>query len=330
MNTSKKNVALLAGGYSGEYAISIESAKTIEKNIDSELYDVYKIIILKDGWFYSSSDGSQVSIDKNDFSLCLNGARITFDVVFFGIHGTPGEDGKLQGYFDMLGIPYTGCSSMVSGLTFNKIYCNRVVASSNAVAVAPSMQLFKDACPSDEEILKTMTLPCFVKPTEGGSSLGTSKVKSIEELRPALNAAFAVDNQIMAEAFIKGRECTIGVYKTKGEIKVLPITEITTTNEFFDYEAKYQGKSEEITPADIPAYMQYKIEDSAKRVYRLFDCKGVVRVDFIFDLEAEKLFFLEINTMPGQSEASIIPQQVRAAGGNLVDFYGGLIEEALR
>jgi D-alanine-D-alanine ligase len=329
MNTSKKNVALLAGGYSGEYAISIESAKTIEKNINPELYEVYKIIVSKEGWYYTDTSGAQISINKNDFSLLLNGNAITFDVVFFGIHGTPGEDGKLQGYFDMLGIPYTGCGAMVSGLTFNKIYCNRVVASSNAAAVAPSMQLFKDACPSDEEILKTMTLPCFVKPTEGGSSLGTSKVKSIEELRPALDAAFAVDHQIMAETYIKGRECTIGVYKSKGEIKVLPITEITTTNEFFDYEAKYQGKSEEITPADIPAYMQYKIEDSAKRVYQLFDCKGVVRVDFIFDLDAEKLFFLEINTMPGQSEASIIPQQVRAAGGNLMNFYGGLLTEAI-
>jgi D-alanine-D-alanine ligase len=330
MNAAKKNIALLAGGYSGEYAISIKSAITIEKNINPNLYQVYKIVISKEGWFYNGLDNIQIEVQKNDFSLAINGQHIVFDLVFFGIHGTPGEDGKLQGYFDMLGIPYTGCSALVSALTFNKIYCNRVVAGSNAAVVAPSMQLFKDTCPSDEEILKTMTLPCFVKPTEGGSSLGTNKVKTIAELRPAIDAAFAVDPQIMAEAFIKGRECTIGVYKTNGVIKVLPITEITTTNEFFDYEAKYQGNSEEITPADVPAYMQYKIEDSAKRVYQLFDCKGVVRIDFIFDLEAETLFFLEINTMPGQSEASIIPQQVRAAGGNLTDFYGGLIVEALK
>jgi D-alanine-D-alanine ligase len=325
---SKKNVALLAGGYGPEAPISIKSAATIAANIDKNIFEVYTIVITKDAWFYN--DGSQdFAIDKNDFSLNLNANNIKFDVVFFGIHGTPGEDGKLQGYFDMLGIPYTGCGSIESAVTFNKIYCNKVVQASNVVKVSPSMHLFKDRCPSNEHILQNITLPMFVKPVEGGSSFGTSKVNEPSQLQAALDAAFAVDNQVMAEAFIKGRECTIGVYRTQGVLKVMPITEIVTENEFFDYEAKYLGKSKEITPADVPDWMQYKIEDSAKRVYDLFNCKGIVRVDFIFDVEAENLFFLEINTMPGQSEASIIPQQVRASGGNLTQFYGELLMEAL-
>jgi D-alanine-D-alanine ligase len=324
----KKNIALVAGGFSGEHVISIKSAATIAQNINTDLYNVYTIIIEKNSW-YTLQGEQRVEVNKDNFTITINGELIKFDLVFFAIHGTPGEDGKLQGYFDILGIPYTGCGSIASAITFNKIYCNRIVASADIARVAPSIHLFKDRCPSDEEILKVMQFPMFIKPVEGGSSLGTSKVKSPEELRPAINAAFEHDTQVMAESFIPGRECTIGVYKVNGEVIVLPITEITTTNEFFDYEAKYNGKSTEITPADIPAYMQYKIEDSAKRIYNLLNCKGVVRVDFIFDLDNETLHFLEINTMPGQSEASIIPQQVRASGGNLKDFYNTLINQVL-
>jgi D-alanine-D-alanine ligase len=326
----KKNIALLAGGYSGEYAISVKSAETIQANINVDNYNVYKIIITQDAWLHTTATGLQIAVNKNDCSLTIDGQHITFDCVFFGIHGTPGEDGKLQGYLDMLRIPYTGCNSIVSGLTFNKIFCNRVVDSSNLVDVAKSLHMFKDRPLTPDQILNQLKLPVFVKPVEGGSSLGTNKVKTPQDLQDALDKAFAVDNQIMAEEFVGGREVTIGVYKINGEVKALPITEVISGNEFFDYEAKYLGKSTEVTPADIGGDNTYRIADTAKRIYQLLNCSGVVRVDFIIEHSTDKIYFLEINTMPGQSEQSIIPQQVRADGGNLMEFYGQLIEEALR
>jgi D-alanine-D-alanine ligase len=326
----KKNIALLAGGYSGEHAISVKSAATIQANIDAAIYDVYKIIVTQQAWLHTTADGQEVHIDKNDFSLTINDVKIKFDCVFFGIHGTPGEDGKIQGYLDMMGIPYTGCNSIVSGLTFNKIFCNRVVDSSNIVAVAKSVHIFKDRPATPDAILNQLKLPLFVKPVEGGSSLGTNKVKEPHELQDALDKAFAVDNQIMAEEFVGGREVTIGIYKTNGEVKALPITEVISGNEFFDYEAKYLGKSTEVTPADISTDTAYRITDTAKRVYQLLNCNGVVRVDFIIENNTDKIYFLEINTMPGQSAESIVPQQVRANGDNLMHFYGQIIEEALR
>ena len=326
----KKNIALLAGGYSGEYAISVQSAETIQSNIDADLYNVYKIIITKASWKHIATDGAEYLVDKNDFSLTIQGQKITFDCVFFGIHGTPGEDGKMQGYLDMLGIPYTGCNSIVSGFTFNKIYCNKIVDNSNLVDVAKSMHMFKDRPLTPDQILNQLKLPLFVKPVEGGSSLGTNKVKEPDQMQAALDAAFAVDNQIMAEEFVGGRELTIGVYKINGEVFALPITEVISGNEFFDYEAKYLGKSTEVTPADISGDLAYRISDTAKRIYLLLNCAGVVRVDFIAEYNTEKLYFLEINTMPGQSAESIVPQQVRANGDNLKHFYGQIIAEALR
>jgi D-alanine-D-alanine ligase len=326
----KKNIALLAGGYSGEYAISVKSAETIQANIDAEKYNVYKIIVTKQAWMHTTADGQDVHIDKNDFSLTIAGQKISFACVFFGIHGTPGEDGKIQGYLDMMGIPYTGCNSIVSGLTFNKIFCNRVVDSSNVVDVAKSVHIFKDRPLTPDAILNQLKLPLFVKPVEGGSSLGTNKVKEPQELQDALDKAFAVDNQIMAEEFVGGREVTIGVYKINGEVKALPVTEVISGNEFFDYEAKYLGKSKEVTPAEIGEDNTYRITDTAKRVYQLLNCSGVVRVDFIIEDKTDKIYFLEINTMPGQSAESIVPQQVRANGDDLMNFYGQIIEEALR
>jgi D-alanine-D-alanine ligase len=326
----KKNLALVAGGYSGEYAISVESAKTIEQNIDTELYTIYKIIITKHNWTYTTPQGNVIAVNKDNFSITIDGQLVQFDVAFIGIHGTPGEDGKLQGYFDMLGIPYTGCKSIVSALTFNKIFCNRVVDSATVVGVAKSLHMFKDRPLSTDQILNQLRLPLFVKPCEGGSSLGTNKVKEPSQMQAALDAAFAVDNQIMAEEFVGGREATIGVYKINGEVKTLPITEVVTENEFFDYEAKYQGKSKEITPAVLPDGVEYAIKDTAVRIYNLLNCDGVVRVDFIIENNTNRLFFLEVNTMPGQSAESIIPQQVRAAGMHLKDFYGQLLAEALR
>jgi D-alanine-D-alanine ligase len=325
----KKNIALVAGGYSGEYEISVKSAATIKQHIDADLYTVYTIEITKESWSHTTASGNKIMVDRNDFTITIEGEKIKFDAVFFGIHGTPGEDGKLQGYLDMLDIPYTGCNSIISAITFNKIYCNRIIAESNLAQVAKSLHIFIDTPLSTDDILSKLKLPLFVKPVEGGSSLGTNKVKDASDLQDALNKAFAVDNQIMAEEFIGGRELTIGVYESNGEVYALPITEVISENEFFDYEAKYQGKSKEVTPAEIDGGIAYRISDTAKRIYRLLNCKGVVRVDFILENTTEAMYFLEINTMPGQSEQSIIPQQVRANGGNLKDFYGGLLKEVL-
>ncbi len=327
----KKNIALVAGGYSGEYVISIQSAKTIEENIDTELYDVYKIIITRDDWWHEDEKSKKISIDKNDFSLTLNGKKIKFDAVFIGIHGTPGEDGRLQGYFDMLQIPYTSCNAIVSALTFNKSYCNKVVKAFNIVNIANSVHLIKNENYSVGTILEQLKMPVFVKPNESGSSLGVSKVKSVEELLPAIEKAFKEDNQVLIEEFIEGRELTIGVYRVDNYLYTLPATEIVSKNEFFDYEAKYTpGVTNEITPADINDSIREQVASKASYIYRHLNCRGIVRMDFILQRGSNKLYFLEVNTMPGQSENSIVPQQVRAAGKTLKEFYGSLIEDCLK
>ncbi len=325
----KKNIALIAGGYSGEYVISIQTAETIEKNLDDTRYNVYKIIINRNEW-YHEADGRHIPIDKNDFSLTVAGRKITFDCVFIGIHGSPGEDGRIQGYLDMLGIPYTTCNSIVSALTFNKSYCNKVVKSFNVVNIANSVHLIKGEPYSMGAILDQLKLPVFVKPNESGSSLGVSKVKSVEELLPAIEKAFKEDDQVLIEEFIEGRELTIGVYKANSYLNALPATEIVSKNEFFDYEAKYTpGVTNEITPAKIDNNLKEQLENKAMNIYRHLNCRGIVRMDFILQRSTNKLFFLEVNTMPGQSENSIVPQQVRASGRSLKDFYGEILEDCM-
>lgn len=323
----KKNIALLAGGYSGEYVISIQTAETIEKNLDNTLYNVYKIIIIKDEWYYNDGD-KKLFVDKNDFSLTVGGQKVNFDCVFIAIHGSPGEDGRIQGYLDMLRIPYTTCNSIVSALTFNKSYCNKVVKAFNVVNIANSVHLIKGEPYSMGAILDVLKLPVFVKPNESGSSLGVSKVKNVEELLPAIEKAFKEDNQVLIEDFIEGRELTIGIYKANGYLYALPATEIVSKNEFFDYEAKYTpGVTNEITPAKIDNSLKDQLESKATTIYRHLNCRGIVRMDFILQRGTNKLFFLEVNTMPGQSENSIVPQQVRASGRTLKDFYGELLED---
>lgn len=327
----KKNIALVAGGYSGEYVISIKTAITIENNIDKEKYHVYKIIIDKHNWQYTSPEGHKIEVDRRDFSLLINQNKISFDAVFIAVHGTPGEDGKLQGYFEMLDLPFTSCGAIVSGLTFNKIYCNRVIEHSGVVNVSKSIHVFQDRCLSVDEICNQIKLPVFVKPSEGGSSLATTKVKTKEELQPAIDAVFAIEPQAMIEEFVKGREFSIGVYQSNRKCIALPVTEIISTKEFFDYEAKYTpGMTNEVTPAEIEKDIAIKIADTAINIYQTLNCKGICRVDFILEENSNKLYFLEINTIPGQSENSIVPQQVRASGMTLIDFYGGLIEETLK
>jgi len=322
----KKNIALVTGGYSGESVISYKSATTIFEHLDRTKWNVFLIDINVDGWFYTDDNNNKISIDKNDFTLQIGSDKIRFDAVMIGLHGTPGEDGKLQGYFDCLNIPYTSCDVTSSAITFNKRYTVAVAAFAG-IPVAKSMHLFKHTSFEIEELLKELTLPVFVKPNNGGSSLGMSKVNQPEDLSSAITKAFGVDDQVLVEEYISGREFTIGVFKTKGEIITLPITEIVSQNEFFDFQAKYEGASEEITPAKITDAMATKICNEAKKAYQVFNCNGVVRIDFIYNENADKPFLLEINTVPGQSAASIIPQQVKAMGWSLQEFYSKLLEE---
>ena len=324
----KKKIALVTGGYSGEAVISYKSAFTFYNNLKNK-YDVYKIDIKPEGWVYEDEKGNVFGVDKNDFSVTVNGQKITFELVFIGIHGTPGEDGKLQGYFDVLGLPYTSCNAATSAITFNKRYTTAVAAAYD-IPVAKSVLFIKNNFENADELAGKLKFPVFVKPNNGGSSLGISKVNSFsDELGIAIEKAFAEDNQVLVEEMITGREFTIGVFKSKGETIALPITEIISQKDFFDFEAKYEGASKEVTPAEIENDWKEQIENTAKRIYEVFNCNGVVRIDFIYNASENKAYMLEINTVPGQSEASIVPQQVRAMGWSLEDFYSSLVEEAL-
>ncbi len=320
-------VAFVTGGYSGESVISYKSAETIEKNLDRTRYHVYTIDITPTGWFYRHN-GQQIAIDKNDFSLVVDNRKITFDAVLIGIHGTPGEDGKLQGYFDLMNLSYTSCDAATSALTFNKRYTVAVAAFAN-INVARSIHLFKSIPVGPQTILDKLQLPLFVKPNNGGSSIGMSKVNAPGELAPAIEKAFKEDDQVLIEEYIAGREFTVGVFRTVKEIIVLPITEVRSKKDFFDYEAKYQGMSEETTPAIVEDSIAEKVRATAKKVYEVFNCRGVVRIDFIYNEAKQEPYILEINTVPGQSEASIVPQQVQAMGWTLKEFYSALIEDAL-
>ncbi|HEX9513786.1 MAG TPA: D-alanine--D-alanine ligase [Puia sp.] len=326
----KPTIAFVTGGYSGESVISYKSAITIENNLDLTRYTVYKIDIRKEGWFHEQKDGKKISVDKNDFSLTLEGQKITFDAVLIGIHGTPGEDGKLQGYFDLLGLPYTSCDAAVSALTFNKRF-TVAVAAFNGIHVARSVLLIKGRFGNPEEIAQHLQFPVFVKPNNGGSSIGMSKVNSAsEELGAAIEKAFREDDQVLIEEFITGREFTIGVFRSAGEIITLPFTEVKSKREFFDFEAKYTaGLNEETTPAQVEESIAAKVRATAKKIYQVFNCSGVIRIDFIYNEAKGEPFMLEINTVPGQSEVSIVPQQLRAFGWTLEAFYSALIEEAL-
>lgn len=328
--TQKPTIAFVTGGYSGESVISYKSALTIEKNLDASLYNVYKIDITPDGWFYTTASGEKIPVNREDFSLIIAGGKISFDAIFIGIHGTPGEDGKLQGYFDMVGIPYTSCDAATSALTFNKRYTVAVAAFSG-IHVAKSVLLVKDKFKSPEEVTSQLSFPVFVKPNNGGSSIGMSRVNNAsEELGAAIEKAFREDEQVLVEEFIEGREFTIGVFQTKGEIITLPFTEIKTKKEFFDFEAKYTaGFTDEITPAVVEESIAEKVRATAKKIYQVFNCRGIVRIDFIYNAKNGQPYMLEINTIPGQTEASLVPQQVAAMGWNLKEFYTALVNDAL-
>lgn len=325
------NIALLGGGYSGEEEVSLRSMKTIYDQLKDSDYNIFPLLINNEGWFYIPDNGEKSNIDKNDFSIIHNGEKITFDLVFNIIHGSPGEDGKLQGYFDMLNIPHTSGDIANMALTFNKFYCNQVVKNAGVIHIANSVFLNKDKTYSLGSVMENLELPVFVKPNEGGSSLGISKVNKAEELLPAIERAFEEDPVIIIEEFIEGRELTMGFYQKDGQVMDLPSTEIITKNEFFDFEAKYTaGVTDEITPADISEELNDELAKKGKKIYDLLNCKGLVRIDFIYNESLEKLYFLEVNTVPGQSAASLVPQQVRAKGMDLKAFYLDLITEALK
>ena len=323
----KPVIAFVTGGYSSEAVVSYKSAITIEANLDTEKFQVYKIDVRPEGWVYEYENG-KVHVDRDDFSICIFGKKIWFDAVFIGIHGTPGEDGKLQGYFDTLKIPYTSCDAATSALTFNKRFTVAIAAFSG-ISVAKSEVLIKNAFQSPDEVAGKLKFPVFVKPNNGGSSIGMSKVTKPHDLADALQKAFKEDDQILIEEFIEGREFTVGVFKTKGNIIVLPITEVMSKKEFFDYEAKYEGASSEMTPAEIDEAVADKIRAAAKKIYQVFNCRGVVRIDFIYSEQAKQPYMLEINSIPGQSELSIVPQQVQVMGWSLREFYTKLVEEVL-
>lgn len=328
---SIKHIALVTGGYSGEAVISYKTASTIQQHLDKNLFHTYWIDITPEGWFYVAADNSKTAVDRNDFSILINGVKQQFDAAFIALHGTPGEDGKLQGYFDMLGLPYTSCNALTSAITFNKRVAT-AVAGAAGIPVAKSVLVLKNELDAWKEKVAHLSFPVFVKPNNGGSSIGMSKVdQGGDVLQLALEKAFKEDNQVLVEEMIVGREFTVGVFKSDGIVSVLPITEVVADAgmPFFDFEAKYQGKSTETTPAKIPPEWASLISETAKKVYQTFQCRGVVRIDFIFQSSEKQPYMLELNSIPGQSEMSIIPQQVLANGWSLRDFYTRLLLDCL-
>ncbi len=329
---AKKNIALLTGGDSGEYVISMKSSKMIRENLDKGLFSVYTILIHKGKWVFVDNDGSEWPVDKNDFSIHLKGQKVLFDCVFITIHGTPGEDGKLQAYFELLRIPYTTADVLASALTFNKYYCNLIVRQLG-YPVPRSVKLVKGRAYSVEDVIDELGLPLFVKPNEGGSSLGMTFVKSAFALQPAIGHAFEHDRIVLVEEFIKGVELTCGVFMHDQHVHALPVTEIIskTAARYFDYEAKYTpGAAEEITPARISPELTKRVQDVSVQLYEQLDMFGLVRFDYIFNKTKDLLYFIEVNVTPGMTETSLVPQAAAVAGITNKELFTMLIEEALR
>ncbi len=319
-----KSIAIVAGGDSSEFEISVKSAGEVAKALASG-YITYIIIINGTNWYWEDEKGRYHNIDKNDFCLVTDEYRIRFDAVFIAIHGTPGENGLLQGYLDMLNIPYSSCPAFSSALTFNKQAC-KLYLKEYKIPMADAVLIRRGDNLDADSILKLTGIPCFVKPNDSGSSFGVTKVKKKEDLLSAIENAFSESNEVMIEKFMDGREVACGVVKTSGKTIILPVTEIISKNEFFDYEAKYTpGKSDEVTPADMPGKITDEIQRLSSLVYDLLGCKGIVRVDFI--VIGDKPFFLEINTVPGMTKESLVPKQMDAAGITPEEMYSMIIED---
>ncbi|MFO7999965.1 MAG: D-alanine--D-alanine ligase [Marinilabilia sp.] len=321
-----KNIGIVYGGYSSEIVVSRKSAKGIKSFLDTERYRIFPLLITRGKWVVTLED-REIPVDKNDFTFEVDGVKTSFDCLYITIHGTPGEDGLLQGYLQMLGVPHTTCDVLPSALTFDKFTCNTYLKSFG-VAVADSLLLRQGREYNLEDIKEKAGLPCFVKPNAGGSSFGITKVKTPEELQPAIEKAFEESDQALVESFMEGTEVTCGIYKTREKEVVMPLTEVISKNEFFDYEAKYNAdKATEITPARISSELTEKIQKITSLIYDILNCKGIARMDYI--ITKEKIFLLEVNTTPGMTPTSFIPQQVEALGMTMKEALTDVIEDAI-
>lgn len=326
----KKTIAIVCGGDSAEHDVSMRSAQGIESFLDKERYIVYKVEIHARHWEAILADGSRTIVDRNDFSFTEGGKKVKPDYAYITIHGAPGENGVLQGYFDLIGMPYSTCNVLIEAMTYDKFVLNNYMRSLG-VSVADSLVVKQghDLDVSDEDIISRIGLPCFVKPARGGSSFGTTKVKTPEQLRPAINVALKEGEDVMVEAFMQGTELTCGCYKTSnGGGHVFPVTEVVSKNEFFDYAAKYNNESDEITPARISERLTERVQQLTSTLYDILGCHGIIRIDYIVT-EGDHINLLEINTTPGMTATSFIPQQVRAAGLDIKDVLTEIIEDGI-
>jgi D-alanine-D-alanine ligase len=313
----KKNIAIVAGGDSSEVVVSLKSAAGLYSFMDKERYNLFIVNIVGQTWHVEWSDTEKIAIDKNDFSFTRNGVKTNFDFAYITIHGTPGENGILQGYFELIGLPYSCCGVLAAAITFNKFTCNQYLKSFG-VKVAESLVLRSGQSVTNEEVAQKIGFPCFVKPN----------VKILEQVRPAIAHAFAEGSEVMIEAFLAGTEITCGVYKTKQKSQVLPVTEVVSENEFFDYDAKYKGQVQEITPARITDSLTERVQKLTSAIYDILGCKGIVRIDYIIS-EGEVINLLEVNTTPGMTTTSFIPQQIAAAGLDIKEVMTEIIENEL-
>lgn len=320
----KRTIAIVAGGDSSEFPVSLRSAQGLYSFMDKEKYTVYIVEMKGLCWEAVLPDGNKTAVDRNDFSFLLNGEKITFDFAYIIIHGTPGENGLLQGYFDLLHIPYSTCDVLASALTFNKFALNHYLQGFG-IRISDSLLVRKGSDICDQDVIEKIGLPCFIKPNEGGSSFGVTKVKTAEQIRPAIEKAIHESDEVMVEAFMAGTEITCGCYKTRTKEVVFPITEVVSKNEFFDYAAKYDGESQEITPARLDDDTTRRVKTLTSAIYDILGCEGIIRVDYIIT-EGGKINLLEVNTTPGMTATSFIPQQVRAAGLDMKDVLTDIIE----
>lgn len=330
METQKRNIAIVCGGDSSEHNVSMRSAQGLYSFFDKERYNIYVVDVKGQDWHVDLQNGDTAKIDKNDFSFKMDGKTVTFDYAYITIHGTPGENGLMQGYFELLHIPYSTSGVLVEAMTFDKYVLNNYLRGFG-VNVAESVLLRRgeEEKYSDEEIEKRIGMPCFVKPAADGSSFGVSKVKNADQLAPALRVAFMESDEVMVESFMKGTEISIGCYKTRDKAVVFPATEVVTSNEFFDYDAKYNGQVQEITPARLSPETTKRVEEETSRIYDILHCNGIIRIDYIISKDADgndKINMLEINTTPGMTATSFIPQQVRAAGLDIKDVLTDIVE----
>lgn len=323
----KKKIAIIAGGNSSEVIVSLKSAQGIYSFIDKKTYEVYIVTLIEKKWSVKLEDETEVDIDKNDFSFILNGEKILFDFAYITIHGTPGENGILQGYFDLIGLPYSCCGVLAAAITFNKFTCNQYLKGFG-IPVAPSILLRKNEHIQNTVVVEKIGLPCFIKSNVGGSSFGVTKVKEEKQIQPAIEKAFAEGNEVIIEGFLQGTEVTCGMYKTHEKTQVFPITEVVSANEFFDFDAKYNGQVTEITPARIPQEVTNHIQQLTNQLYDILGCKGIIRADFIINKQNVP-YLLEVNTTPGMTPTSFIPQQVKAAGMDISSVMEDIIENKL-